>query len=161
MSARVEKWRCPVCGRETMERAHRPYEADVAHDGRSPVRIRIPDLPVVACTNPDCHATNPDEAVIYDDDTLHYITTETYRQLGLLTPEEIRAGRERLGLSQQEMAELLGLGGNSLSRWENGRVYQSRSTDTLLRLLFDVPQVLSYLRSRRRQVPCPSVSAGM
>ena len=57
--------------------------------------------------------------------------------MGLLAAEDIRALRERHGLSQDQLSELLGCGKKSLSRWENGREYPSQLVNTLLRLLAD------------------------
>ncbi len=147
----VEERRCHVCRQESLRRERRPYESEVSHDGRPAVTIRIPDLEVVACINPDCRPEDPGDTVILDDAAIGRITNETYRQLGLLTPDEILAGREKLGLTQQALQELLGLGGNSLSRWENGRVYQARSMDTLLRIVFDVPEAAAHVRARRER----------
>jgi len=149
---RWENWRCDVCRQKTLRRVQRPFEYELSHDGRPPVKIRIPDLEVIACTNPDCRPEDPGDTIIHDDAATWRVTVETYRQLGLLTPEEVRAGRERLGLNQQQLQELLGLGGNSLSRWENGHVYQSRSMDTLLRIVFNVPPAMDYVRSAQRDV---------
>jgi putative zinc finger/helix-turn-helix YgiT family protein len=153
MPKRWENWRCDVCGQRSLRRVKQPYEYQVSHDGRPPVTIRIADLEVIACTNPDCRAEHSDDTIIEDDATAWRITVETYRQLGLLTPDEIRAERERLGFTQQELCELLGLGGNSLSRWECGHVYQSRSSDTLLRIIFSVPEALECAKRRRRLAP--------
>lgn len=149
MARNLENLRCGECRQKSMRRVRRPYEYEVSHDGRPPVKIRIPDLEVVACTNPECRPENPGDTVILDDAATTRVTMETYRQLGLLTPEEIRTKREQLGLTQQQLAELLGLGGNSLSRWEKGRVYQSRSLDKLLRVIFDVPEALRFLKTER------------
>ena len=151
MSRPVEERRCHVCRQVSLRRERRLYEYEVSHDGRPAVTIRIPDLEVVACINPDCRPEEPGDTVILDDAAIGRITEETYRQLGLLTPEEIRAGREKLGLTQQALQELLGLGGNSLSRWENGRIYQARSMDTLLRIVFDVPEAAAHLRKRHER----------
>ncbi len=144
----IEERKCHVCGQRSRRRVRQPYEYEISHEGRPPVTIRIPDLEVIVCTNPDCHPEHPHDTIIEDEAATWRITIETYRQLGLLTPDEIRAGRERLGMTQQELQELLGLGGNSLSRWENGRIYQGRSVDTLLRLVFNVPGVVEYLKRR-------------
>lgn len=57
------------------------------------------------------------------------------RYLGLLAAEDILALRKRLGLSQDQLADRLGCGKKSLSRWENGREYPSQLVNTLLRLL--------------------------
>ncbi len=67
---------------------------------------------------------------------------------GLLSGADIRALREHLGLTQAELATLLRLGPNTLSRWEVGRNVQSAAMDLLLRLLRDLPGTLAYLRRR-------------
>jgi HTH-type transcriptional regulator/antitoxin MqsA len=72
---------------------------------------------------------------------------DRYRaKYGLLSADEIRAIRERHGLTQAELAQILRLGGNTLSRWEAGRNVQSAAMDTLLRLIRDLPGSLEYLR---------------
>ncbi len=76
-----------------------------------------------------------------------------YRQRHhLLSGAEILAIRKQLKLTQVQLAALLKLGGNTLSRWESGRIVQSAAMDTLLRLLRDVPGTLPYLRKRARSV---------
>ena len=64
----------------------------------------------------------------------------------LLAPAEIRAIREKYGLTQAQLARLLRLGGNTLSRWEAGRNVQTAAMDVLLRLLRDLPASLQYLK---------------
>lgn len=64
----------------------------------------------------------------------------------LLLGEEIRSLRERQKLTQSELALILRLGVNTLSRWESGRNVQSSAMDVLLRLIRDVPGTLEYLR---------------
>lgn len=142
----IESLACHCCGQRAFHRVAISHSYEISHDGRPPVTITIPDLEVVQCGNPNCPGHQTDEAVIFDGATTHRITVETYRQLGLLTPDEIRAGREKLGLTQAELQSLLGLGGNSLSRWEKGRIYQARSMDTLLKLAFRVQSVIPFLR---------------
>ncbi|MBI5863390.1 MAG: type II toxin-antitoxin system MqsA family antitoxin [Planctomycetes bacterium] len=146
----IQRLRCGACGQRNLAHTKQRYEREISHDGRPPVKIVIPDLEVVACMNSKCPPDHPDHSVIWDDPALWRITIETYRQLGLLTPNEIRSGRERLGRTQQELQELLGLGGNTLSRWESGRVYQSWALDTLLRLVFRDPTALLYIAKVER-----------
>lgn len=67
---------------------------------------------------------------------------------GLLHPQEIRAIREGLDLSQAEFERLLGVGPKTVVRWEKGTVFQNGATDSLLRLLRDVPACEGYLRAR-------------
>jgi putative zinc finger/helix-turn-helix YgiT family protein len=65
---------------------------------------------------------------------------------GLLSADEIRALREHLGLTQAELARLLHLGANTISRWESGRNVQTEAMEMLLRLIRDLPGSLDYLR---------------
>ncbi len=54
--------------------------------------------------------------------------------------------RKRFGLTQVDLAHLLRLGGNTISRWESGRTVQTAALDVLLRLIRDLPGSLDYLR---------------
>jgi|GEM_PF-1966463 len=72
------------------------------------------------------------------------------RYMGLLVGDDIRALRERLGVSQDQLSEALGCGKKSLSRWENGREYPSQLVNTLLRLLDEERATLSDLRAVRQ-----------
>lgn len=148
MAKPAEQTRCHVCRQFSLRRLVGPYVGTFAYEGRE-YELRIPDLEVVRCTNPNCKPDDPDETTLLDDAAIQRISDEKTRTLGLLMPAEIRERRERLGLTQQELQELLGLGGNSLSRWESGAYYQSRAMDTLLRLVFDNPALLRQLRKLR------------
>jgi putative zinc finger/helix-turn-helix YgiT family protein len=66
---------------------------------------------------------------------------------GLLSADEIRAMRERFELKQADLAHLLRLGANTVSRWESGRNVQTAAMDILLRLIRDLPGSIEYLRS--------------
>ena len=54
----------------------------------------------------------------------------------MLQPEEIRAFRRKFDLTQEELAKLLGLGGATLSRYENGGL-QDKTHDTLIRMAME------------------------
>lgn len=71
------------------------------------------------------------------------------RHMGLLSAEEIKALRTRLGVTQREVAELLQIGEKSWTRWETGRDRPSRSMNILLRALDDGKVDVNYLRSVR------------
>ncbi len=75
------------------------------------------------------------------------------RYLGLLRPVEIKALRQRLGLTQAEICELLQIGEKTWTRWENGRERPSRVLNVLLCALRDGKLDLPYLRrlAARRQ----------
>lgn len=76
---------------------------------------------------------NGDE--VLTPDSLDLIDKTQARYMGLLMGEDIRALRERLNLSQDELSDRLGCGKKSLSRWENGHGYPSQLVNTLLRAL--------------------------
>lgn len=68
------------------------------------------------------------------------------KQHGLLSADEIRAIREQFDLKQADLARLLHLGANTISRWESGRNVQTASMDILLRLIRDLPGSVAHLR---------------
>jgi DNA-binding transcriptional regulator YiaG len=51
------------------------------------------------------------------------------RRYGLLSADDMRSIRERVGLTQAMMARLLRLGSNTISRWEAGRNVQTGAMD--------------------------------
>ncbi len=55
--------------------------------------------------------------------------------LNRLRPSSIRALRERHDLSQEQLAELTGIGIASIKRWEAGNLIQGEAFDRYLRLL--------------------------
>ena len=127
---------CPECGgpmREKRGRLKLPVNGE---------DIAVPEAPHLSC--PKCH-----EVVLRFDDArrLRQRALEIYRaKYGLLTADEIRSIRERYGLTQAELARLLRLGGNTMSRWEAGRNVQTGAMDMLLRMIRDLPGSLDYLR---------------
>jgi len=84
---------------------------------------------------------------VTDDDSDTVVQDCLRRHIGLLTADEIRDGRNALGLKQVELAALLGCAAESLSRWESSSILQSRSYDRLLRVFFGVPEARELLRA--------------
>jgi putative zinc finger/helix-turn-helix YgiT family protein len=104
--------------------------------------VAVPESPHLSC--PKCR-----EVVLRLDDArkLRQRALEIYRQkYRLLSADDIRSTRERFDLTQAELARLLRLGANTISRWEASRNIQTASLDMLLRMLRDVPGSLDYLR---------------
>lgn len=104
--------------------------------------ITVPEATHLIC--PRCH-----EVLLRSDDArkLRRGALEIYRaKYGLLSADDIRSIRERLDLTQAELAHLLRLGGNTISRWESARNVQTASMDMLLRMIRDLPGSLDYLR---------------
>jgi putative zinc finger/helix-turn-helix YgiT family protein len=127
---------CPNCGTAMIEKRGTL---------RLPVNgedIAVPSTPHLAC--PKCG-----EIVLRfrDSKRMHEDATAIYRtKHGLLSADEIRMIREQFGLTQSDLARLLQLGANTVSRWESGRNVQTGAMDILLRLLRDLPGSLDYLR---------------
>ena len=131
---------CPECGATMLERRGLLRLPVNGEDVAAP-RVRH-----LRC--PRCH-----EVVLRMDQAreLRERAFEAYRhRYGLLAAGEIRAIRERHGLTQAQLARLLRLGANTLSRWEAGRNVQTAAMDVLLRLVRDVPGSLDYLRREAR-----------
>jgi putative zinc finger/helix-turn-helix YgiT family protein len=78
---------------------------------------------------------------------LNEMAVETYRKKhGLLSSGEIKAIRSHFRLKQEELARLLKLGPNTISRWESGRNAQTAAMDVLLRMIRDLPGSFEFLR---------------
>ncbi len=127
---------CPRCG-TVMNNAHGELTYPV--NGQ---QVRVANASHLRC--PQCG-----EVVLRHDEArcLRERAFERYREeYGLLSAQEIRSLRERFGLTQAAFAQLLRLGGNTVSRWESGRTVQTAALDVLLRLIRDLPGSLDYLR---------------
>jgi putative zinc finger/helix-turn-helix YgiT family protein len=71
-----------------------------------------------------------------------------YRQHhGMLQPEKIKELREQYGLNQQEMSALLGWGGATLSRYENGAL-QDEAHETILKLIQEPHNLLELVEQK-------------
>jgi DNA-binding transcriptional regulator YiaG len=108
------------------------YAAEVLHDDRLH-SFTIPELELPICRS--CR-----EEVFTEDADLQ-IGAALRSHLNLLTPEQMRTAIERVGMSQKEVAERLGIGEEALSGWLDERMIQSRAMDNLLRAFFAFPNV--------------------
>ena len=112
------------------------YPMEVNYDGRTVTFVaRGIDVPV-------CQKCG-EKLITGDVD--RQINQAMHDHLRLLTPSEIRAGIENLGLSQKEVAVRLGVAEATLSRWLNETVIQSRAMDNYLRVFFQFPEVRTAL----------------
>jgi len=108
------------------------YTAKVRHDGRLHT-FTVPELKL-----PVCQACG--EAV-FTGAADQQILDGLRSHLGLLSPQQMQESLARLGMSQKEAAERLGIAEETLSRWVNEFQIQSRAMDNLLRLFFTFPIV--------------------
>lgn len=67
---------------------------------------------------------------------------------GAPSPEQVRELRERLGLSQRRMSELVGGGVRSVNKYETGQVVPSSVMSKLLTLLHHDPSLIEIIDSR-------------
>jgi len=138
MTARTYPKRCGKCGQKEMQLATVPYATTIEHDGRA-CPVEIPALTV-----PQCAAC---QAISLDDEADQQISAAFRRAAGLLAPEEIRQGREKLQLTQKQFANLLGVGEATVSRWETGAQIQQRALDRFLRVCLASPGAVELLLS--------------
>ncbi|MGO9015599.1 MAG: type II TA system antitoxin MqsA family protein [Dissulfurispiraceae bacterium] len=62
---------------------------------------------------------------------------------GFLTDEDIKRIRKKLGFTQKQMAEKLGVGLKTFARYENLSVRQGKAMDNLLRIFDKYPEVMA------------------
>src|SRR5260370_20289464 len=86
------------CGQSDMRLATVAYATTIEHDGRA-YDVDIPALTVPRCGN--C------KSISIDDEADQQISAAFRREAKLLAPEEIRAGRDNLALTQKQFANLL------------------------------------------------------
>jgi len=87
-----------------------------------------------------------------DEDPLDKAYREYRRLHGMIEPEEIRDFRKKFGLTQNEMSRLLGWGGATLSRYENGAL-QDETHEKSLRLAMDPRNLLKLIETTPNVLP--------
>jgi putative zinc finger/helix-turn-helix YgiT family protein len=113
--------------------------------------LRLPvngeDIAVPSAAHLNCPKCGEVVLRFQDSKRLGEDAIATYRKRhGLLSADDIRQIREHFHLTQADLARLLRLGSNTVSRWEAGRNVQTAAMDILLRLIRDLPGSIDYLR---------------
>jgi HTH-type transcriptional regulator/antitoxin MqsA len=127
---------CPTCGammKETRGSLRTPVNGE---------DVTVPDVPHFKCPRCGEQILTYTQARRFEEDAI----ARYRKKYGLLSGDELRAIREHHRLTQVELARLLRLGPNTISRWEAGRNVQTAALDVLLRLIRDLPGSLPYLR---------------
>lgn len=126
----MTKFRCPVCSgnlKTIVSTSH------VNHNGN---KIEFEDIQSLC---EDCGE------VIYVGDQIsrHELARASAIRSaeGLLSPEELRNIRLKYKMTQADMESLLSTGAKTWTRWERGKVTQSKATDSLLRVFASEPSV--------------------
>lgn len=120
---------CLECGAEAVQEASVPLE--VEHHGK--VRVVLDRR--MQCSN--CQNTSYAGQQIADHESA---VAAAVRDIdGLLSAEQLFTIRAKYKFKQIDMEQMLSTGPKTWTRWERGKVPQSKSTDKLIRALADDP----------------------
>lgn len=117
---------CPICGKKSLSAKTGEYHFV------PPENIPGGEIVISNTSWDECEICG--EKILSSDLDIK-LEKERYKRLGLLTPEEIINVRKRAGLSQNEIAKILGVGEKTYTRWESGQSLQNKSSDNLIRLV--------------------------
>lgn len=129
-------WHCPKCREPRVTATTIHHVAEVAHDGRH-YSLEIPKLEAARCEA--CGE------IVFDDRADQQISAALRKEIGLLSPAQIRTALDELGMQQRELAGALGVAEATISRWCTGSVIQTRAMDNFLRLFFTMPDARDIL----------------
>jgi len=137
----MKKMTCAACDSDKIKKVRRNYKTKY-----NQVPIFIEDAEMYECSSCGERFFTPEQARAVSIATKN----EVRQAQGLLPAEAIVEIRHRLGLSQTDLEKLFGLGPKVVTRWETGRVVQSKTADVALRLLAIDPENVSKLRRSQR-----------
>lgn len=87
-----------------------------------------------------------------DERELDRILADERRKVdGLLTTQEIKAIRNRFGMTQVQFSKFLRLGEKTFARYENADGHQNVAIDNLLRVLNEFPEAISVFHNIPRK----------
>jgi putative zinc finger/helix-turn-helix YgiT family protein len=135
--------KCPICGTGTAKKVER--KGYLARYNGEPVEVASVEA---------YHCDACGEGFLTPEQSRGMsvaVKNEVRKKLGLLSPERIAAIREKAGLTQAQLEELLGQGPKVVVRWESGKVIQGKAADTVLRLLEREPELVKDLREIEKQ----------
>ena len=123
--------RCAACGEAALEQLVQPFK--VEHDGDSRV---IEDRRTV------CQCCGNISYIGLQASEHELAVASAIREMdGLLSAAELQSIRLKYRLRQTDMEQMLSTGPKTWTRWERGRVPQSKATDKLIRLIGEDPEV--------------------
>jgi putative zinc finger/helix-turn-helix YgiT family protein len=137
---RVEISKCVVCGSREV----------VATDEPVMVTVKDANIRVGGVAHETCRSCGEEYFSGDNVSLLQRKAVSHYRmEHGLLAGDEVRAIRKQLGLTQGQLERLFGIATNTVTRWENETIFQSRPVDLLFRLMRDAPDVPELLDEYR------------
>lgn len=130
---------CPNCERES--RLHRVRKSvDINVRGEN---IQV-EADFLHCEDCETDFEDPGE----DEDPLEIAYTEYRRRKDMVQPGDIRDFRKKYDLTQKELADLLGFGAVTLSRYENGAL-QDDAHDRILQLIMEPSNLLAVVSASK------------
>ncbi len=132
----MHKKKCPICGEGILKKD--TTEETFEYKGKS---ISIPNYVTYKCNV--CKESIVDNKILKESGR---ILKDFQREIdGFLPGHEIKRIRQKLGLTQERMAEILGGGLKGFARYESGQICQSKAMDNLLRILDKYPDFINVI----------------
>lgn len=132
--------KCPICGSGSLETRNGKFVFT------PPPNIPGGNIVIDGAEWEECSSCGEQ---IFPPSLQNSLEEKRYERLGLLRPEDIRDIRKRAGLTQTEMADFVGVGEKTYTRWESGRSLQNKSSDTLIRLADMHPELFIQVEVQR------------
>lgn len=131
--------KCPICGAGSLKKKVGAESFEYKGETRT-----IPNYVTYACSK--CGEAIVDRATLKESGKM---LKDFQREVdGLLTGQQIKAIRMKLGLTQEQLADIVGGGLKSLARYESAQVCQSKGMDNLLRILAAYPETLKVIQKK-------------
>jgi putative zinc finger/helix-turn-helix YgiT family protein len=146
----MNKITCAACDSEQVKKVRGTYATKY-----NQVPISIKNVEMYKCSSCGEKFFTPEQARAVSVATKNQVRESQ----GLLSAEAIIDIRRRLNLSQTDLEKLFGLGAKVVTRWETGRVVQSKTADVALRLLEMRPESVQRLRKTSRRIPAHRLSS--
>ena len=134
---------CPECGKSAEWENITRLEDFAVKNEKIKVEVTLLRCPPCGAEFEDMNAENDPYNAAYE---------EYRRRKGMAHPAQITAFRKAYNLTQKEFSELMGFGGVTLSRYENGAL-QDDAHDQLLRFAMKPNNLLSLIRQKPNALP--------
>ncbi len=122
---------CANCGNEALEEITVPYIVEYCGKQKT-IQDRRTRCPA-------CESLTYQGSQISDHE--HAVAAAERELGGLLSADELRNIRLKYRLKQTEIEQMLCTGPKTWTRWERGKVTQSKATDQLIRVIAENPDV--------------------
>ncbi|MCM8760828.1 MAG: type II toxin-antitoxin system MqsA family antitoxin [Candidatus Omnitrophica bacterium] len=144
MPENKEKVKCPLCNDGYLEDEISDHET-YFREGTRNIKLVVKNLNIKRC--------NKCKEEFLPKEALNRVQAEKHKKRGLLTMEQLKEIRQKLGYTQEEMADLLGVGKKSYLRWEKGLYLQNKAMDRYIRLIAENPENINILKRISENLP--------